>query len=123
MQHQAVCTFVWRGVSTSDRLVNPTNSRRKDSEEKKSPSLHLDLLLTRYLPVVSDQTLAQPQLSEDIYNYLHRGVVGDSEGAHVKDGAQLEGPRAVGWQGGRMLGKVYPGVQHNAFLLTTGILC
>lgn len=111
--------FVWC-ASTSDRLVNH-NNRRKDSEEKKSPSLLPDLLLTHYLPVVSDQTLAQPQLSEDVHNYLHRGVVGDSEGAHVEDGAQLEGPWAVSGQGGCMLGEVHPRVQHDAFLLATGI--
>lgn len=70
---------------------------------------------------MSDQTLAQPQLSEDVHNYLHWGVVGDSEGAHVEDGAQLEGPWAVSRQGGCMLGEIHPGVQHYAFLLATGI--
>lgn len=38
-----------------------------------------------YLPIVSDQALAQPQLSEDVHHDLHGGVVGDSEGAHVQD--------------------------------------
>lgn len=45
---------------------------------------------------MSDQALAQPQLPEDVHHDLHGGVVGDGEGAHVEDGAQFEGPRAVG---------------------------
>lgn len=72
---------------------------------------------------MSDQALTQPQLSEDVHYDLHWGVVGDGEGAHVQDGAQLEGTRAVGWQGGCMLGKVHSGVQHDALLFTTGIFC
>lgn len=40
-------------------------------------------------PVVSDQALAQPQLSEDVHHDLHGGVVCDGEGTHVQDGAQF----------------------------------
>ncbi len=76
-----------------------------------------------YLPVVSDQALAQPELSEDVHHDLHGGVVGDGEGAHVQDGAQFEGTGAVGRQGGCVLGEVNPGVQHDALLLATSIFC
>lgn len=40
-------------------------------------------------PVVSDQALAQPELSEDVHHDLHGGVVCDGEGTHVQDGAQF----------------------------------
>lgn len=76
-----------------------------------------------YLPVVSDQTLPEPQLSENVHHDLHRGVVGDGEGTHVQDGAQLEGPGAVGGQGGCMLGEVHPRVQHDALLLAASVFC
>lgn len=79
--------------------------------------------MVSYLPVVSHQALAQPQLSEDVHHDLHGGVVGDGEGAHVQDGAKFEGPRAVGRQGGCVLGEVHPGVQHDALLLATSIFC
>lgn len=38
-----------------------------------------------HLPVVGDQALAQPELSEDVHHDLHGGVVSDGEGAHVQD--------------------------------------
>ena len=75
------------------------------------------------LPVVSDQALAQSQFAEDVHHDLHGGVVGDGEGAHVQDAAQLEGAGAVGGEGGGVLGKVHPRVTHDALLLTPGVLC
>ena len=72
---------------------------------------------------MGDQTLAQAQLAEDIHHDLHGCVVGDGEGAHVQDGAQLKGPGAVSRQGGGVLGEVDPGGQHDTLLLTTSILC
>lgn len=72
---------------------------------------------------MSDQTLAQPQLSENVHHDLHRGVVCDGKGAHVQDGAQLEGSGAVGRQGGSVLGEVHPGVQHDALLFAPSVFC
>lgn len=70
---------------------------------------------------MSDQALAQPQLSEYVHHDLHGRVVGHGEGAHVQDGAKFQGPGAVGRQGGRVLGEVNPGVQHDALLLAASI--
>ena len=68
------------------------------------------------------QALAQAQLAEDVHHDLHGRVVGDGEGAHVQDGAQLQGPRAVGGQRGGVLCEVDPGGQHDALLLTPRVL-
>lgn len=70
---------------------------------------------------MSDQTLTQTQLPEDVHHDLHGRVVRDREGAHVQDGAELQGPRAVGGQGGSVLSEVDPGVQQDALLFTTSI--
>lgn len=71
---------------------------------------------------MSDQALAQAQLPEDVHHDLHGCVVGDGEGAHVQDGAQLERAGAVCRQGGCMLGEVDSGVQHDPLLLATCVL-
>lgn len=70
---------------------------------------------------MSDQALAQPQLSEDVHHNLHGGVVSYSERAHVQDGAKLKGPGAVGRQGGCVLGEVNSGVQHDSLLFAASI--
>lgn len=73
-------------------------------------------------PVVGHQALAQAQLAEDVHHDLHGRVVSDSEGAHVQNGAQLEGPGTVGGQRWGMLGKINPRVQQDALLLAAGVL-
>ncbi len=54
------------------------------------------------------EALAQAELAEDVHHDLHGRVVGDGEGAHVQDAAQLQRPRAVGREGRGMLGKIHP---------------
>lgn len=114
-------------LSTSDGLVDRNKGRTKDVRR-----IHLPFVpahpsssanFISYLPVVSDQALAQPQLSEDVHHDLHGGVVGDGEGAHVQDRAQFKGPGAVGRQGGCMLGEVNSGVQHDSLLFAASIFC
>ena len=43
-----------------------------------------------------DQTLAQPQLPEDVHGDVHGGVVSDGEGAQVQDATQAQRGGAVG---------------------------
>lgn len=69
------------------------------------------------------QTLAEAQLAEDVHHDLHGRVVGHGEGAHVQDGAQLEGPRAVGGQCRGMLREVDPRGQQDTLLLPPCVLC
>lgn len=69
------------------------------------------------------QTLAEAQLAEDVHHDLHGRVVGHGEGAHVQDGAQLEGPRAVGGQGGGVLREVDPRGQQDTLLLSPCVFC
>lgn len=100
MQHQTVYVCV---CVLSNHYIRNNNVRR----------IHLQLLQhllpsETHLPVVSNQALAQAQLPENVHHDLHGGVVSDGEGAHVQDGAKLEGSRAVGRQRGCMLGEVHP---------------
>lgn len=57
-------------------------------------------------PTPGDQTLAEAQLAENIHHRLHGRVVGDSEGAEVKDAPQLQRLRVAGRQLRRILGEV-----------------
>lgn len=74
-----------------------------------------------YSPVVCHKALAQAELAENVHHDLHRRVIGNGEGAHVQNAAELQWPRTVCGEGRGMLGKIDPRVQHYSLLLTAGV--
>lgn len=43
------------------------------------------------LPIMSDETLAQPEFAEDVHHNVHGCVIGNCERAEVHDATQLQG--------------------------------
>lgn len=69
---------------------------------------------------MSYKALPQAQLSENVHHDLHGGVVRHGERAHVKDAAELQGPRAFCGQGRGVLCKAHAGAAHDTFLFLSG---
>lgn len=42
-------------------------------------------VFTKSLPIMSDETLAQPKFAEDVHYNVHGGVIGNCERAEVHD--------------------------------------
>lgn len=75
-----------------------------------------------FSPVVCNQTLAQPQLPEDIHSDVHRRVVGDGEGAQVHDASEAERWRSVRGLSQSVLSEDHGGGADDALLTLSGII-
>ncbi len=69
-----------------------------------------------------NQTLAQPQLPENIHSDVHRCVVGDREGAQVHDASEAERRWSIRSLRGSVVSEDHLGSADDALLTLSGVV-
>lgn len=75
-----------------------------------------------FSPVMCNQTLAKPQLPENIHSDVHGCVVGDREGAQVHDASEAEGWWSISSLSWSVVGKDHLGSGDDALLALPGVV-